>query len=69
MVSQHVLDLFFINLCILTAVMEVSRPGLDSRPVSRLTFAGIGLGPGNLGLGLGLVLSRSQSLGLKKERS
>ncbi len=32
--------------------MEVSRPGLVSRPVSRPTFAGLGLGPENLGLGL-----------------
>ncbi len=36
----------------LTAVMEVSRPGLVSRPILRPAFAGLGLGPGNLGLGL-----------------
>ena len=40
--------------------MEVSRPGLVSRP----DFMGLGLGFG-LGLGLGLVSQRSRSRGSK----
>ena len=43
------------------AVMEVSRPGLVSRPVSRPVFAGLSLGHGNLGLGLVLLRSPSRS--------